>query len=437
MASFLRFDSASTPVRVVAAALAKQRDVGLCLSPAFQVAVHVTAFIPKAVGTPLYSWGAARQAMRPDELTGNLDADAAKGMVEPYKATRRFPALFIGSPVGSIADLAVAAGAAFLPQTFLVLVRTAKRDPDDIQSLIRASAPLATSLSHCFPKTIIHQMHDPQNDRLTVGRVAYFRMKWRRLPNLYRRFITERLEPGGTIFIVDCRYKWPVLRFSEKHTFQIGGLGGIEPGEYLQRYGYSASEWKPEREAEWGYDDALTADITEAASVRKQSVVRIAFDHPQDFSGPVARLFRENISRKNPSRLLVTNFAMLAPVHVLATGAVPYWSVWNDITSLNRLSQFLSSEEPFDMIDSLLFQNGAHAQGQATARQWLEILQKHANRSRLVGLKMEQHPFDFAALERYRRVLRRIETEPRIPHFENHAVASWLRKEGVFVESVR
>jgi hypothetical protein len=231
MASFLRFDSASTPVRVVAAALAKRRDVGLCLSPAFQVAVHVTAFIPKAVGTPLYSWGAARQAMRPDELTGNLDADAAKGMVEPYKATRHFPALFIGSPVGSIADLAVAAGAAFLPQTFLVLVRTAKRDPDDIQSLIRASAPLATSLSHCFPKTIIHQMHDPQNDRLTVGRVAYFRMKWRRLPNLYRRFITERLEPGGTIFIVDCRYKWPVLRFSEKHTFQIGGLGGIEPSE--------------------------------------------------------------------------------------------------------------------------------------------------------------------------------------------------------------
>ena len=77
------------------------------------------------------------------------------------------------------------------------------------------------------------------------------------------------------------------------------------------------------------------------------------------------------------------------------------------------------------------------AQGQATARQWLEILQRHANRSRLVGLKMEQHPFDFAALERYRRVLRRIETERRIPHFENHAVASWLRKERVFVESVR
>jgi len=50
---------------------------------------------------------------------------------------------------------------------------------------------------------------------------------------------------------------------------------------------------------------------------------------------------------------------------------------------------------------------------------------------------MEQHPFDFAALERYRRVLRRIETERRIPHFENHAVASWLRKERVFVESVR
>ena len=431
MASFLRFDSASTPVRVVAAALAERRDVGLCLSPAFQIAVHATAFIPKAVGIPLYSWGAARQAMRPDELTGDLDADAAKGMIEPYRRSRRFPALFIGSPVGSIADLAVATGAAFLPQTFLVLVRTAKRDPDDIQSLIRASAPLGASLSHCFPKTVIHQMHDPQNDRLTVGRVAYFRLKWWRLPNLYRRFITERLEPGGTIFIVDCRYMWPVFRFSEKHTFQIGGLGGIEPGEYLQRYGYSLSEWRPEREAEWGYDDALTADITEVASAGKQKVVRIAFDHPQDFSGAVARLYRERIRRHNPSRLLVTNFAMLAPVHVLVTGAAPYWSVWNDITSLNRLAKFLSSEEPFDIIDSLLFQNGAQAQGQATARQWLETLQKHANHSRLLGLKAEQHPFDFGALERYRRVLRRIEAEPRMPHFEHQAVASWLRQVGI------
>lgn len=436
MASFQRFDSASTPVRVIAAALATSQDVGLSLTLAFKIGLHASAFVPEAIGIPIYSWGAGRQALRPDELLGEREADAASGMIEPYKRSQRFPALFIGSAVGSVVDLAVATGAAFLPQTFLVLLRTKKRNPDDIQSLLRISAPLGAKLSLCFPSAVIHQMHDPQNDRLMVNRVAYFRMKWRRLPHLYRRFITERLEPGGTIFIIDCRYRWPALQFSENHTFQLGGTGGVEPGEYLQRYGFSSSGWLPGPEAEWGYDDALTADIMNVASAQKHPVVRISFDHPQDLSGPVARLFRGAISRNNPSRLLMTNFAMLAPVHVLVTGAVPYWAVWNDVASLNKLAQFLGGEARFDIIDGLLFQNGARAQGQATARQWLETFKKYAERGRLVGLKMNKHPFDFAAMERYSRVLRRIEAEPRIPHVEYRAVASGLRKEGALIETI-
>ena len=55
----------------------------------------------------------------------------------------------------------------------------------------------------------LHHMHDPNQDRLMLGYITYFRPKFLRLPKAYRDFIVETLAPGGTLIITDCRLRWP------------------------------------------------------------------------------------------------------------------------------------------------------------------------------------------------------------------------------------
>ena len=45
-----------------------------------------------------------------------------------------------------------------------------------------------------------------------LARMTYFRVKWATLPDGYAEFLTER-----------------------RHVFQVGGRGGVSPGDYLNR----------------------------------------------------------------------------------------------------------------------------------------------------------------------------------------------------------
>jgi hypothetical protein len=77
-------------------------------------------------------------------------------------------------------------------------------------------------------------MHDPSQDRLMIRKLAYFRVKRLRLGEAYEQFLEERLEPGGTIVVVDCALAWPTTRVDERHLFQFGALGGASADEYLR-----------------------------------------------------------------------------------------------------------------------------------------------------------------------------------------------------------
>jgi hypothetical protein len=120
-------------------------------------------------------------------------------------------------------------------------------------------------------------MHDPVQDRLMVRRMSYFRMKKLTLGRQYEAFLDRTLEPGGTIFLVDCRLSWPVTGCGDRHLFQFGALGGATVEEmhrggprvadYLKRYGSSRTQWDPPApdalapEAEWGFDQALGDEV--------------------------------------------------------------------------------------------------------------------------------------------------------------------------------
>ena len=67
-----------------------------------------------------------------------------------------------------------------------------------------------------------------------VARMTYFRLKWQWLPGAYQRFLERSLAPEAPV-IVDDRSDWPVMRVGERHVFQAGAQGGLEPEAYLER----------------------------------------------------------------------------------------------------------------------------------------------------------------------------------------------------------
>ena len=67
-----------------------------------------------------------------------------------------------------------------------------------------------------------------------VHRMAYFRIKMLKLASAYEHFIVAVLPRGGTIVVVDDQLRWPARRLGDRHFFQAGAVGGLEPAEYVR-----------------------------------------------------------------------------------------------------------------------------------------------------------------------------------------------------------
>ena len=174
-------------------------------------------------------------------------------------------------------------------------------------------------------------MHDPDQDRLMSQRMAYFRIKQRRLGEAYERFLRDRLAPGGSIILVECRHSWPTTRLGPRHVFQVGGSGGATPEEYLQggprvaewlaRMGAKVRRWDAPApdgespEAEWGFEDAMRHDLERVAAEHGCRMVRVVFHEPQDASPLVAELYRwwYRLLGFESTRLLVGSFILMDP----------------------------------------------------------------------------------------------------------------------------
>jgi hypothetical protein len=105
-------------------------------------------------------------------------------------------------------------------------------DPNEPQQDVKWAEKWIPAFLESNPDVQLHHMHDPNQDRLMIQRMTYFRVKRLWLGQAYGSFIQQYLEPGGTIFIVDCQLKWPAKKFGERHIFQFGALGGATPYEY-------------------------------------------------------------------------------------------------------------------------------------------------------------------------------------------------------------
>jgi hypothetical protein len=362
-----------------------------------------------------------------------VDAERIAEWAVAQYPERRYPAVAIGSSNGAAVHLFAAMGIPWLPQTTLVPVRRPEIHPDDMKDEMEWAKEPAERLLEANPDIQLHHMHDPNQDRLMVRYMSYFRLKRMKLGPHYERFLRENLEPGGTVFILECDQRWPARRLGDRHLFQVGAVGGLEPKEYLEgserveeyleRYDSHRRKWdSPETdgefpEAEWGFEPSLRDDILRFSASHDLRIRRVRFDEPEALSPLVADLYRWKYRRRRmvANRLVVSSFILMDPHWTLKTGSTPFWSKFSVESSVESLERYLNSTDPFDHIHIMLFSHGTESAGLARPEHWRRILERARKKGTLLGVDTENFPRDFGTLARYHDEIRRLPARYPIP----------------------
>lgn len=373
--------------------------------------------LPLAARQLIYSWSGALEASPRDKIPKMRGEALARWVVGEYPP-RPYPAAFIGSSNGALVHLCAALGVPWLPQTFLLPIK-ARLPEDEPKRAMEAMREPGQRLLANNPELTLHHMHDPSQDRLMLKRMAYFRVKRRRLGAAYTQFLTARLMPGATIFIVDCGKRWPTTQVAERHIFQFGAVGGptIEEyfsggprvANYLRRMGSTVRCWDApppdgERpEAEWGFDAELLGDITRLAERQGYRVRRVTFTDPMVLSVLVADLYRWWYARLGlpTNRLIVDSFILMEPFWTQRTASIPFWMTFNMRPGAERLGRYLDASPAFDEIALMLFSHGVRSVGLASIPRWRSLLERARRRGDFLGVNTRAYPADFATFVRY------------------------------------
>jgi hypothetical protein len=454
------FDSASAMVVAAARFLRNQDFPALGKPPATALSplLRLGNRLPQRLRQRLYEVASGREA-RPADRVATIDGEQVAEQTVACYPRRPYPGVVIGSSSGALVHLCAALGIPWLPQTLLIPLRQRIVSPDEPERAVHAFDDTAQALLARNPAWVLHHMLDPNQDRLTSHRLAYFRVKRTRLGPAYERFLRDTLPPGGVVLLAECTRQWPTTQVAPRHNFQFGAVGGIEPDEYfrggprvadyLRRYGVPASGWRPPApdglrpEAEWGFEPALREDVMSFADRHGYRVHRLVFDDPEQLSPLVADLYRGWYEDRGlpADRLVVGSFVFLDPWWTLRLGAVPYWMSFNARSSARALADYLERAEPYRFIDLMVFCHGVESIGLATIDEWRQLLARATEAGRFAGLEPRAYPSDLAVFVRYHQALARTpDRRPIVPpipveQFEEFLVRRGAGYPGLLVET--
>jgi hypothetical protein len=401
------FDSATAMVSALSAALRGAAFPNLGSPPVYGRAVRAVGHLPWPLLRQIYTRIGAAEGIDPARL-GDVDlAGVARWLTEQYPR-RHYPAAFLGSSNGAVTHLAAVIGAPFLPGTVLVPVGRVG-DPTRPVDAMRFGERHAPALLQRNPDVVLHHMHDQAQDELMVARMTYFRTKWLGLPAAYEEFLDAALLPGAPVILVDDRSTWPVVRLSERHVFQPGAQGGLDPEDYLGRpHTPTTDDHAPE--AEWGAEPAFTAAVLDWCRRAGRRVAVVTTPGPQDVSHSVATVMRQWYRSRGQAsdQLLVPSFILCDPWLTINIGHVPFWGFFSVQRARQALEDHLARSDPYAVVRLLLFQHGSDSQGIARPEEWARTVQKYGARADFLGLDTDKFPHDIGFLGRYGPSLKRL-----------------------------
>jgi hypothetical protein len=440
------FDSASAMVRATARYLKGKDFPALGLGAPVKYPPRIAKRLPRRAREIAYAYNSAGEAIRPS-FAGRVNDEAVARWITSTYPKRYYPAAVVGSSSGALVHLAAALGMPWLPQTYLIGIRQPDAHPDEPRRGLEKSLKPGRKLLESNPDLQLHVMHDPNQDRLTLTRMQYFRVKWRRMPDTYRRWLSDVLPAGGTLFISECRRTWPQTKVDDRFYYQFGALGGATEEEfftggprveeYLRHYqsdrgrrprrnrGEIMTRWDPPApdgdfpEAEWGFEPAVTDDLLELAAEHRWNVRRIVFDEPEHLSPLVAELYRwwYRQRRLSPNRLLVDSFLLMDPWWTLRLGAAPLWLKFNMEPSAEALERYLAEFGPFDDIRMMLFAHGVECVGLPPIDRWKASLAQARDVGAFLDVDEDAYPLHFDHMGRYHDALQDVPARYPMPGY--------------------
>src|SRR5207249_2636918 len=144
--------------------------------PLMRVVATAVNALPIALREQVYIWSGWLEAIPPRKL-GQAKLDDVCRWVTGLYPRRTYPGAVVGSSNGAAVHLWGALGIPWLPQTFLVPVARSGVHPDEPFDAMHWAVEPARAFLDANPDWELHHMHDPNQDRLMVQRMTYFRAK--------------------------------------------------------------------------------------------------------------------------------------------------------------------------------------------------------------------------------------------------------------------
>jgi hypothetical protein len=348
-------ESASPIVsKSVAAGLQGKYHESLGLSQWQRSALRLLGSLPPGLARSVLSHAQTFTALDYDILNDLSSESLAQARVNDYASlVGKFPSIIIGAALGgAAAHLALALGGPFLPQAFVLTLKGGSVDGDPF-SYFNRSAGVAATVAGRNPDIVTIQHYDPVHDGWITKRANHLRIKLIALPHAYDEFIRRRLQPGGTVYYLECGATWLRYRTGERGFFQVGGWGGLAPQEFLegspriQRFcqasGLRSCNWQlpgfaleTGPESEWGSEAGLGEALEDFCRLHGFRYLPIQLAGPFDyarlaFSTHSLLLEEEGTA---PSGVLVEMFSQFDALAARQGGLLPLWLVFNTDDSL-------------------------------------------------------------------------------------------------------
>lgn len=426
----------SSPVvtRSVAAGLLGKRCEVYSFSPMERLGLKLVGGLPQGVGRWLIPRIQPQMAFPAEAVEQLVIEDLVAARVNDYDIVPgKFPAVVLGvAQGGATAHLALDLGAPFLPQAFVLTMKGGSYN-GEVEPYFRLSVDLARKIAQNNPGVMTIQHYDPIHDGWLTRFVNHLRIKLVDLPETYRRFLRERLEPGGSVVYLEGEASWLRYRVGERSVFQVGGWGDISPEEFLQgseriseychQTGMKSSSWALpgyplERgpESEWGSEAGLADALEQFCHEEGFEFVRISLPNPNDFNRLAFRANGELLRQegKEPAGVVVEMFSQFDAQAVQQGNLLPLWLIFNTLDSLRFLEEmtpefpmgkpvFFSPLATFSMTPDL-----APWTGWEKALQGFDV--------RLIGARPGHYPADARALLDWSAPLQRwVEEQKTVP----------------------
>jgi len=419
---FKGVDSSSTAVSATAASISNSFLDPFEMNPKLEFFVKLFSIFGRKTRIWLANSNIKKFGVKKILIKHATVENAANWVVSQY----RFPANFkcnyvvIGAPSGAVSHLASLLKSPFLTQHFLLTVKEKERNPDDIHEALKTGLSVAQKLNEINGKdieTIIH--YDPVHDRFLIKHLDTIRFKIRKLPQAYRQFMLKHLRSEGTIIFFDVKYMWKHYRIEENITFQVGGLGGITPEEYLlgserlrkwlNKQKSKVNSWNLNEEypletypeSEWATVNYLEKETKEFADENSFDFHKIHVNHPEKVSEIVFNLFIELLktTNKEVNRFFFDCFTSINPLFNLQTSSVPIWLPFNCEDSFQfaekiakKINRVKTVENPkifLTLIPSFIL-----TPDQVPISRWISLLKNISSDVSLIGVSKKYYPFD-------------------------------------------